>query len=751
MQENDGRSHRRQGEPDFGLVLLDALPIGLYAVDPDLRVVAWNRLRELGPLGRPRSDTLGRSLRDVLPAEGLQATLPTIERVFQTGQRLEEFVERPHATYHVWRLPVHQGGAVTHVVSLFEDVTAERRTVDALRHSQETLRTVLTSAPVILWAVDREGRFTLCEGLALSALGLRPADVVGRSAFDEGGDYAAFIADVRRALAGESISNVVEASGAVLETRSAPVHGPDGNVTGAIGVAMNVTERSRAEEKLRFQAHLLESVMHGLVAVDLDWRVQYWNRAAEAIQGASAGEVLGRDLRDCVMTAETRVEIDGAFARLVSGGTWSGEVALRKADGSYFPALLTLSPIPDPAGACRAFIGHFMDVTERKSLEARLLQSQKMEAVGQLAGGIAHDFNNLLSVVLGYAELLGRALGPQHRDLGRVDEIRKAAERAAGLTRQLLAFSRKQILQPRMTDLNAVVADMEAMLRRLIGEHIDLVTAKEPALGSVKVDPGQMEQVIMNLAVNARDAMPGGGKLILETANVELNDHFCRFHPGFHAGPYVLLAVSDTGHGIPAAALPHIFEPFFTTKEQGEGTGLGLSTAYGIVQQSGGQIAVYSEPGLGTTFKIYLPRVDGAAEPLRPGREEQPARGTETILLVEDEESLRGMIREILEEAGYSVIEGASPEAALGAIQERTEPIDVLVTDVVLPRMSGSDVARALRSRWPGARVIFMSGYTAEGIGHHRVIDPATPFLQKPFTSATLLSTLRRVCDGLPP
>ena len=398
----------------------------------------------------------------------------------------------------------------------------------------------------------------------------------------------------------------------------------------------------------------------------------------------------------------------------------------------------------------RELMGIMIDVTERRQLEDQLRQSQKMEAVGQLAGGVAHDFNNLLGVITGYSELALREIDPEHRARRRVEEIRKAAERAAALTRQLLAFSRKQILQPRVLAVNAVVTDVEKMLRRLIGEDIQLVTVFSEGLGTVKADPGQIEQVIVNLAVNARDAMPGGGKLVIETANTDLDEGYVRAHADARPGRHVVLSVSDTGHGMDAGTLARAFEPFFTTKGPDKGTGLGLSTVYGIVKQSGGHVTAYSEPGHGTSFKVYLPRVDEPMEP-RPGQgavSEALSRGTETILLAEDEESLRLMFRELLEGAGYVVLEEASPEAAVAASDSHAGPIHLLMTDVVMPRMGGQELARRLLATRPQLRVLYVSGYSFEGIGHHGLIDAGANYLEKPFTSEALLRTVRRILDA---
>jgi nitrogen-specific signal transduction histidine kinase/CheY-like chemotaxis protein len=390
------------------------------------------------------------------------------------------------------------------------------------------------------------------------------------------------------------------------------------------------------------------------------------------------------------------------------------------------------------------------DVSEKKRLETQLRQAQKMEAIGRLAGGVAHDFNNLLGVITGYGELLRKGLGPQHPEQRRVIEIQKAAERAANLTRQLLAFSRKQVLETKILDLSEVVTGLEGMLHRLIGEDVHLVTRAAGAIGRVRADRGQVEQVILNLVVNSRDAMPRGGELIIETANAVLDEAYSHQHADVRPGPYAMLAVSDTGAGMDAETQSHIFEPFFTTKEEGKGTGLGLATVFGIVKQSGGHVSVYSEVGRGSTFRVYLPRTDEDA-PAEAEGTSQPSdlRGHETILVVEDAEALRAMIREILEGAGYSVVEYAAPTAAVEEI-DRLGRVDVLLTDVVMPRMSGPELAGTLRRTHPHLKVLFISGYTDQAVGHQGVFAPDSQFLQKPFTTAALLAKVRALLDSRP-
>jgi PAS domain S-box-containing protein len=404
--------------------------------------------------------------------------------------------------------------------------------------------------------------------------------------------------------------------------------------------------------------------------------------------------------------------------------------------------------------------GVMLDITRRRQAEEALRlseeqfrQSQKMEAIGRMAGGIAHDFNNLLTAITGYSELTLSGQKLDDRVRGNLEEIRKAAGRAAGLTQQLLAFSRRQVLRPVVLDLNTLLSNVHKMLRRLIGEDVELVTMLGTDLGRVKADPGQLEQVVMNLVVNARDAMPDGGKLTLKTANVELDDDYARAHVPTRPGSYVMLAIADTGVGMDSETLARIFEPFFTTKEQGKGTGLGLSTVYGIVKQSDGFIWAYSEPGRGTSFKIYLPRVEGDVVPaleVVPTPVELP-HGVETVLLVEDEEAVRNLVRTILQEYGYTVLEAYHGAEALRVAIRHEGPIHLLLTDVVMPLMSGRQLADKLAPLRPDMKVIYMSGYTDHTIVHHGILEPGTTFLQKPFTPGALISKLREVLDSAHP
>ncbi|OGK89213.1 MAG: hypothetical protein A2X52_09215 [Candidatus Rokubacteria bacterium GWC2_70_16] len=509
--------------------------------------------------------------------------------------------------------------------------------------------------------------------------------------------------------------------------------------------------QKRLEDEHTRLAEALQQVGEAVVITAADGTIVYVNSAFERVSSYSAADVLGRTPRVLKSGKHDNAFYERLWGTITQGQVWRGEMTNRRKDGSLYEVEHTIAPVRDAAGSITHFIAISKDIGERLAVEAQLRQAQKMDAVGQLTGGIAHDFNNLLTVILGRSELLGQlvpAEGPPHRH---VKLIHQTAERAAGLTRQLLAFSRLQAIAPRVVDLNEVVGGMAQMLRRLIGEDIALDAALGAGLWLVKADPHQLEQVVMNLAINARDAMPHGGRLRVETANAELDEAFARQRPGATAGPHVQLAVSDTGGGMDEAIRARVFEPFFTTKEPGKGTGLGLSTVYGIVKQHDGYIEIESAPGRGATFRVYLPRTEAPAEPLEPdagGR--SAAGGSETILLVEDEAEVRQIAHEILTALGYRVLEAGRPAEAVGVLAAHPGPIHLLLTDVVMPEMSGPQLAARLTVERPGLRVLFVSGYTADALGPRGALAPGVALLQKPFTAEALAAKVREVLDRRP-
>jgi PAS domain S-box-containing protein len=526
-------------------------------------------------------------------------------------------------------------------------------------------------------------------------------------------------------------------------------------VLGSLGITyarLLVTQREQyaSEEALRRSHSLLHSIMEGsneaIFLKDLHGRYLMINTPGAEMIGRSVGEVIGKD-DAALFSPETARLIKDADQQVIQSGKAQTYEFTAIVAGAVRTLLTTKSPYYEPLRNMIGLIGISLDVTERRKLEEQLRQTQKMEAIGTLSGGIAHDFNNLLTVIKGYARLVLDGLQDEklRAHAGHIDD---AAERAASLTRQLLAFSRRQVLQPKVVNLNALVVNLDKMLQRLIGEDIEMKTLIEPHLGSVKADPGQIEQVIMNLAVNARDAMPRGGRLTLETANVDLDEAYASDHTEVVPGRYVMLAVSDTGVGMDSETQSRIFEPFFTTKGVGRGTGLGLSMVYGIVRQSGGSVEAYSEPGYGSTFKIYLPRVEKTADKLPSAERPLPSiRGTETILLVEDDRQVRELAGVLLTACGYTVLVADSAPAVISMCERHAGAIHLLLTDVVMPGSGGRELANQVIARRPGIRVLYMSGYTTNAIIHHGVLDDGACFLQKPFTPASLAGKVREVLD----
>ena len=503
-----------------------------------------------------------------------------------------------------------------------------------------------------------------------------------------------------------------------------------------------VAERKRIAERLSQLASMIELSSDAIVTYTLDGTIVSWNAGAECVYGYSASEVLGRP-RSVLIPPDQPDDLPAMIGTLKRGERIQRyETVHMRKGGQKIDVSLTMSPVKDASEEILGAAAITRDISDRKLLERQLHQAQKMEAIGQLSGGIAHDFNNLLTIINGSCELLEPEL-PQKASLRRnCEQIRKAGERAASLTRQLLAFSRQQVLEPRILDLNVVVLDVEKMLNRLIGEDIELKTSLRPNLGSVKADRGQIEQVIMNLVVNARDAMPNGGRLTIETENIDVDEAFALRHRPQQPGPYVRLSVRDTGIGMDAETQARIFEPFFTTKEVGKGTGLGLSTVYGVIRQSGGYIWVDSELGHGTTFDVYLPLVRERVLDEKPSSAaDAPSGGTETILLVEDEEVLRELTRDLLAGSGYAVLEAESPEKAVEIARHHAGPIHLLLTDVIMPRMNGPKLAEQIAAIRPDMKVVYMSGYT--GFRQSQLPNAQAILLPKPFKREALLRKLR--------
>jgi two-component system cell cycle sensor histidine kinase/response regulator CckA len=511
----------------------------------------------------------------------------------------------------------------------------------------------------------------------------------------------------------------------------------------------DITARKAAEAERKRLTTAIDQIAETVLVTDARGSIVYVNPAFEEVTGYTRAEVAGCNPRILKSGAHEDAYYRGLWATISDGRTWRGRMVNKRRDGTHYTEDVSISPVRDGAGAITHYVAVKRDITRNLALEAQLLQTQKMEAVGRLAGGVAHDFNNLLTVILGHAQMMQRDLpagDPMREDL---EEVNKAGQRATALTRQLLLFSRQQVANARVVDINGLLAEMDKMVRRIIGEDIEL-SSKPAADGSgVLVDPNHFEQVILNLVVNARDAMPTGGKLTLTTANVDLDDAYAGAHLGVKAGPYVMLAVSDTGCGMDPGTRARIFEPFFTTKQVGKGSGLGLSTVFGIVEQAQGSITVDSEVGRGTTFNIYLPRATLDAGPPAVAAAPILPRGVETILLVEDDDQVRKVTRAVLTRNGYTVLEAANAAEAFQICETHSGRIHLLLSDVVMPKISGPEVAKRIVRARPETRVLCMSGHTDEALFRHGILDAGVSFIQKPMTPESLLAKVREVL-GIP-
>jgi PAS domain S-box-containing protein len=510
----------------------------------------------------------------------------------------------------------------------------------------------------------------------------------------------------------------------------------------------------RLRESERRYAITLSSIGDAVIATDNQARIEFLNPTAAKLTGWKPEESVGQPLHEVfrIVNEQTRQPIENPVAKILREGKVIGlanHTMLLARDGREIPIEDCGAPIIDDKGKITGSVLVFHDVRERRRLEEQFLQAQKMETVGRLAGGVAHDFNNLLTVINGYSQLVLNSLHPDDPNRQLLTEILNCGERAAKLTRQLLAFSRKQMLQPQVVSLNSLLTDLLKMLTRLIGEDIELALVPDPALGLAKVDPGQFEQAIINLAINARDAMPRGGRLILETHNAELDADYAERHSDVRPGRYVRVSVSDTGDGMDEATKARIFEPFFTTKGVGKGTGLGLAMVYGFVKQSGGHIEVFSQLGQGTMFRVYLPRaVETNPSPKSSGEIPTIPRGHETVLLVEDEEAVRNLSRIVLQACGYTVLEARDGQEGISIAQQHQGTIDLLLTDLVMPRMSGHQLADLLVQTRPHMRILFMSGYNDEAIRRHGQDQTAVALLEKPFAPISLARKIREVLDA---
>jgi len=642
-----------------------------------------------------------------------------------------------------------EDGKIMYYDGIVEDITEHKRAEEALRLTQFSVE---HASDAVFW-MDPQGRILYVNEAACRSLGRSHEELLSLS-------IPEIDPLVRKNGWGKSWAAVKARGSAVLETQHQTKQGrvfpvevtanylEFGGKEYSFSFARDITERKQAEAEHVRLVTAIEQSAEAVVITSTSGEIEYVNPAFSRITGYSREEALGQNPRMLKSGNQDPALYQQLWETILQGKVWHGELINRRKDGSLYHEQMNIAPVRGEGGEVTHFIATKQDITARKELEQRFVQAQKMEAVGRLAGGVAHDFNNLLTVINGYAQILTQRSSPKDPRRSLFEEIQMAGERAATLTRQLLAFSRRQVLEPRVLDLSSVLGNTEKLLRRLIGEDIELATKLNPGLGRVKVDPGQIEQVIMNLAVNARDAMPQGGKFIIETANVEVDEDFARSHKPMTTGKYVMVSVSDTGCGMDLATQAHMFEPFFTTKPKGKGTGLGLATVYGIIKQSGGFIWVYSEPGQGATFKIYFPCVQEVAPTAahaKVRRATKLAKGKETILVVEDEVGVRSLVCETLKSKGYNTLEAEGGAQALNIAERYTKPIHLLLTDVVMPLVGGKELATRLSASHPESKVLYMSGYTDDAVVRHGIADGGPPLLQKPFLPNALLLKVREV------
>jgi PAS domain S-box-containing protein len=628
-----------------------------------------------------------------------------------------------------------------------EDLRAEsaerRRAEDLARrlvHAVQGSREMITIC-------DSARRFVFVNQAFLEAHGYAEGEVLGQhvSLVESPSNPRGLQLEIERGTLGggwhgELISRRKDGSDFPLSLGTSLVRNEHGEVVGLLGVSRDISESKEKERRLRLLGAALDATVDAVVITDREGTIEWVNPAFTRLTGYVSAEAVGGTPRILRSGAQPPEFYEQMWRTLHAGRVWYGQLSNRRKDGSLYMEEMTITPVLDEADDIAHFAAIKRDISERLALESELQGARQMESLGQLAGGVAHDFNNLLGVIRGYAELLAKRLDAGSPGVDDVRRILDAADRAARLTRQLLAFGRRQVLEPRVVDLGDVVAAMAELLRRLVGEAVEVVVTTAPDLGRVRVDPAQVDQVLLNLAANARDAMPRGGRLTIETSNAELGEAECRAHPGARPGRFVRLRMSDTGIGMDEATRCRAFEPFFTTKDVGQGTGLGLASVYGIVEQSGGCVWVDSAPGEGATFEIHLPRVDAEVEPPETKPLLPAVRTPATILLVEDEGSLREIAKELLEASGYTVVAAANGAEALAQAEHTgIASVRLLLTDVMMPGMSGPALAGQLRLRWPELDVLYMSGYSREAVEKQGLLEPGTRILAKPFSLSTLV------------
>ncbi|MCK4283571.1 MAG: PAS domain S-box protein [Candidatus Brocadiae bacterium] len=745
-------------------IILDSMSELVVYQDREGTII-WANRAAAEAAGRPLDELTGRRCYKVW--HGRTERLPDcpVVRAMKSGRPEEAEMTTPEG--RVWQVrgyPVQDdGGNIVAAVEVVLEITERKRAEEALATSQREKAAILDSMSELVVYQDLEGRIIWANWAAAEAARLPLDELTGRRCYEvsHGRTERCHGCPVSRAIktGRPEEAQMTTPEGRVCQVRGYPVQDDAGNLVAAVEVVLDITERKRAEQGLReakeFSDSLIASMQDGVAILDSRGVHVDVNPAFCQMTGFSREELIGVGPPHPYWGPEEREQIDATFQKTRRGEFQDFELTFQRKNGERFPVIVSPSSIKDVQGNVLSYFATVKDITERKRAEEEHRQQEeamhravRLESIGKLAGGIAHDFNNLMTGILGYSNILLSDLGDDDSRREDVEEIKGAAERAATLTRQLLAFSLKRMIEPKLLDLNVLVEGMSRMLKRLIGEDIKLVTALEPELGSVKADPVQIEEVIMNLLVNARDAMPQGGRLTIQTANVDLDEDYARARPAVVPGPYVMMTVTDTGVGMDEEIQERIFEPFFTTKKPGEGTGLGLATVYGIVRKHDGHVGVESKPGQGATFKVYLPRVAAEAEALAEKEETEAAPGgTEVILVVEDERTVRRLAHRVLKASGYTPLSVDSASEAQRVMAQHGQEVALLLTDVVLPDGNGPDLWKELAANHPSLKVLYMSGYADNNMVRDGTLAPGTPFLPKPFGPLELLREVRQALD----
>jgi two-component system, cell cycle sensor histidine kinase and response regulator CckA len=745
LRENPLAGHNAQ--------ILDAMDEAFLACDHEWRLTHVNVKADsyLAPRGLGRSRLLGQNVWHAFPQLSGSRVQAEAFRAHAQGSevRLEEAVSFLGRRFSIRIVPTGNG-----LACYARELPDDSRTEHALKASEERFRSMVESIDDVVFRLDRDQRCLDAFGRWLERQGIDADDLIGRTVGEIVGQERALVHERanERALSGETVTYEwsLEAKDGTrhMQTTLSPLRGPDGEITGIVGVGRDVTQKIEAGRELQRWARIFEHAGWGVAIVTAEGLIESLNPAFAAMHGWAVEELRGKPMADLAPTG--RHEFPRMNPLFDERGHQIWETERLRRNGVVFPALIDATAIKNAKGEITYYAVNVQDLTERRRAEEQIRQAQKMEAVGRLAGGVAHDFNNMMMIIMGFSDFLLTTLDRSDARWADADEIRKAADRAMNLTRQLLGFGRQQLVARQVLNLNDVIGGMERMLRPLLGEDIRLVTELSAGLGGIEADYGQMEQVIMNLALNARDAMRGGGRLSIETLDVDLPEGYAYRHIGIDipAGSYVMLVVSDTGHGMTPEVKARLFEPFFTTKPTTQNTGLGLATVYGIVVQSGGYIWVDSEPESGTAFKICFPRVDTEDEVTEPSVTQAPEGGSEVILLVEDEETVRSVASRILSSRGYTVYSAANGIEALDLVQRLDTKVDLVLTDIVMPDIGGVELVERLLTYQPGVKAVYMSGY-AEG-DKRDCTDVARSFLQKPFSTDGLTSKVREVLDARP-